>query len=319
MRSGHSWCSRALALALVLAMYSCGDSNQRQATTGVTRSERVWVDTTRRTPPTAAYAGASSRTLRVLIWKPDAHRVLPLLVMAHGFGGLPEKFDAFARTVAAAGFVVAAPAFPLTNEDAPGGHELGLRDLPNQPGDLSFLITALLEANANATDPLHGQLAAPSVALLGHSLGGVTALALTRKDCCRDARVQATILASTPTLLADVFGSDPITRGPPTLVLHGMNDPTVGYQTAVDLYAAIAPPRFLVGLRDAGHSEALESQSTPAIAARDAAQQATIAFLNLVFGNQAAPWSATLQRLASDGNVTEADPGDGGPPRGGKR
>src|SRR5262249_21190249 len=152
---------------------------------------------------------------------PAMDATAPLLVMAHGFGGLPERFDAFARAVAGAGYVVAAPAFPLTNEDAPGGHDVGLRDAVNQPGDVRFVIGRLLEAAQAADDPLGGRILPAQIAVLGHSLGGATVIGLTRKNCCRDDRVGATILVAAAAFLAGVHGSDPITEGPPTLLIHG--------------------------------------------------------------------------------------------------
>src|SRR5262245_12117437 len=99
----------------------CGDDDAAartapaNPTVAVTCSEPVWIEARRATPRTTNYAGAPERTLRVVIWQPEQSGAAPLFVMAHGWGGLPEKFDAFARTVAGAGYVVAAPAFPLTN------------------------------------------------------------------------------------------------------------------------------------------------------------------------------------------------------------
>ena len=122
---------------------ACGGTVPLGGALDVTRSERVWVDSTRRTPPNGTFRGAPMRTLRTLLWQSAAAAAMPIVVMAHGFGALPEDFDAFAGNVAAAGFIVAAPEFPLTNRNPPG-ERLGINDLNNQPGDLSFVITQLL-------------------------------------------------------------------------------------------------------------------------------------------------------------------------------
>ena len=298
--------TRLLLAAWCGTTAGCGGTVQLTESTGVTRSERVWVDPSRSTPRTSAFPGAPTRTLRTLIWQPASANTLPLLVMAHGFGALPEDFDAFAHSVAAAGFVLAAPTFPLTNSNVPGG-QLSLNDLTHQPGDLSFIITQLLQAAATPGDPLQGHIASANVAVLGQSLGGATVIGLTRKNCCRDGRVRASILSSAP-LLAGAFGPDPISAaGPPTLILQGTADTTVVYVTATQLFDLIDPPRFLVGLKGAEHSDALESQAEPPIPARDAAQRATVAFLDAAFRGASAELDATLAGLAAQGNLLQSD------------
>ena len=62
--------------------------------------------------------------------------------------------DAWAR----AGYVVAAPSFPLTQKHVPGGRRE--RDLVNQPGDMSFVISRMLADDANPASFLHGLIAA---------------------------------------------------------------------------------------------------------------------------------------------------------------
>lgn len=294
-----------VALTICGLLAACGGTVEPNPLAGAMRSERVWVDPSRPTPRTATYDGAPERTLRVLIWQPPARGPTPLLLMAHGFGGLPEKFDAFARTVAAAGFVVAAPAFPLTNQEAPGGHEQGFRDFVNQPADLSFVLTELLRAAGTPGDPLQARIAASQVAVLGHSLGGTTAVALTRKACCRDDRFVASILVAAAVPLVSAFGPDPVAaEGPPTLLIHGTADRSVGYGTSTTFYDHIQPPRYFLGLSGAGHSEALESQTVPAIGPQRAAQQASIAFLNALFRGAHTELDETFAMLAAAGNVT---------------
>ncbi len=301
-----------LALAACATLLAaCGGTVDLDPTSQqVTRTERVWIDASRKTPRTANYAGAPERMLRAVIWHPSARDAAPLLLMAHGFGGLPEKFDAFARTVAAAGFIVAAPAFPLTNQEAPGGHEVGFRDFVSQPGDLGFVLTQLLEAARTPGDPLAARIAGAQVAVLGHSLGGATVVGLTRKQCCVDARVRASILVAAAVPLAAAFGADASGDASlPTLIIHGTADHSVAYATAPAFYERISPPRFLLGLSGAGHSEALESQLDPPIPARDAAQRITIAFLSAVFRVAAAELHATFASLGAAGNVVQMDGG----------
>lgn len=286
-----------------IALQACGtgDSSTESA---VMRSERLWVDTTRDLPRTPA------RELRVVLWWTSGSKPVPLLILAHGFGGLPEKFDAFARAVAAAGVIVAAPAFPLTNANAPGGHERGFGDFVNQPGDVKFVVDRLLEASADPADPLFSRIVAQRIALLGHSLGGLTALAATRKNCCRDARITAVILvAPLAGFFLDRFGSDPISSGPPTLLLHGLADMVLSFDGSLLLYEQMHEPKALIGLMATGHSEALESQVAPAPPPRRAAEVATITFLDAVFSGRLSGFLTVLDMFEADGHLIERNLG----------
>ena len=224
--------------------------------------------------------------------------------MAHGFGGVPEDFEGYAQTLARAGYFVAALAFPLTNGDVPnyGGN---LSDFVNQAGDISFVLSQLLAANADDSDALFGTIDANRVAAHGHSLGGLAVIALTRKGCCRDSRVVATILVAALADLSSAFGADPITSGPPTLVIHGTADATINYSSSVDLYQTIDPPRLFVGITGAGHSDLIESPDDPPNSARSATQRASIAFLNWRFAGDLTFLNQTLSALEAEGDEVE--------------
>ncbi len=77
---------------------------------------------------------------------------LPLIVFGHGFAVTPRPYAALLTAWARAGYVVAAPVFPLGNGDAPGGPNEA--DLVNQPRDMSFVITQLLRASAAGSGAL---------------------------------------------------------------------------------------------------------------------------------------------------------------------
>ncbi len=55
----------------------------------------------------------------------------PLIVFGHGFAVTPAYYWRLLRSWAQAGYVVAAPVFPLENQHAPGGPNEA--DLANQP------------------------------------------------------------------------------------------------------------------------------------------------------------------------------------------
>jgi predicted dienelactone hydrolase len=70
----------------------------------------------------------------------------PLIVFGHGFDSTPTIYARLLEAWARAGYVVAAPVFPLSNEHAPGGPDED--DIVNQPRDMSFVITKMLAASA---------------------------------------------------------------------------------------------------------------------------------------------------------------------------
>jgi predicted dienelactone hydrolase len=307
LRRGAVACALKAAVLSVLLIASASPAT---AALNVTADERVFVDASRATPANGACPPEPDRTLRTRLWIPggtcggaDPCPPYPLFVMAHGFGGLPEKFEAFATAIAQAGFVVAAPAFPLTNQNTPCGHLTGLGDVVEQPQDLTFVFGELLAANANAADALFGQIDPAALAVLGHSLGGVTAEGLAHSNCCTPPALAAALLVADPFGVASGLGWERVGTGPPTLVLHGQPDPIVPFDLAPDLFQSLPQPRYLVGLTDAGHSDLLESQVEPPIPPRAAAQSATIAFLNARARGDATALDTTLGQLAADGHL----------------
>lgn len=300
---------RPLLLLFCCALLSaCGDSAGSGGTAAphaVVRGERTWVDTTR---PTArgSVRVAESRTLRTVIWQAVSDEPVPLLVIAHGFSGLPEKLAAMANRIAAAGYVVVAPAFPLTNQNTPNGPYLP--DVRQQPADVSFVLDRLLEANADPVDPLYGRIEANAVAVLGHSLGGTTTIALTRKDCCRDPRVIVSLLfAPGPIELFDqLFGADPTESGPPTMLLQGDLDPIIGYEGSYRYFGEIDAPKVFIGITGASHSDAIEADDEPLTYLESVGERAIVAFLDREFRGAREAFADMRASLDAEGHYTEA-------------
>lgn len=296
---------RTLLVAGVLAALTAQPS--ATSASAVQRIERVFVDTSRTTPPNGSFPGADERTLRTLIWLPeDATAPAPLLLMAHGFGGLPEKFDALARFIAARGYVVAALTFPLSNQHAPGG--TALVDLDQQPGDVAFVLAELRAAAASGDAELGGRIDTAAVALLGHSLGGVTAQTVAFTPCCGDTQLRAAILVGT----VSIVSAAPPAQGPATLIVHGTDDPLIPFHNAFGLLAALVQADHLLGVQQGSHAVLLESQVEPPIPARDATQRTIAAFLDAVLRDQPASLDTLLSELYAAGHVTvrPACPGD---------
>ena len=268
----------------------------------VLQTERGFVDTSRATRANGTFPGAPDRTLRTVIWYPeggDRAAPYPILLMAHGWTGLPEKFDAIATHIARHGYVVAAPAFPLTNQNAPGGPLSGLGDAGEQPADLSFVLSELIAASESGNAVLGGLIDPAATAVLGHSLGGVTAQTFAYSDCCGQDALRAAILVST----FSGSGATRIDTGPTTLILHGTDDPLIPFDGAFEIFSALRPARYLVGIREGSHAALLESQVEPPISARDVAQRTIVGFLDEVLRGDADSFDRLLQELYDDGQI----------------
>jgi predicted dienelactone hydrolase len=123
---------------------------------------------------TAHFAdGTSSPRVLVTYVRVPTHRhaPYPLVVFAHGFALSPAVYGPLLDTWARAGYLVAAPVFPVENANAPGGPSE--RDLVNQPADLGFVVSRLTAT----TGPLRGLVDRSRIALAGQSDGAETALA----------------------------------------------------------------------------------------------------------------------------------------------
>ncbi len=177
---------------------------------------------------------------------PDrAHGPFPLIVFGHGFAVTPATYYRLLRAWARAGYVVAAPVFPLENAHAPGGPTES--DLPHQPHDMSVVISGMLAASSDPHSLLHSMINRRAVAAGGQSDGGVTALALAYDPVYRDRRVKAAVILSG----AQVLGTG--SRGPPLLAAQGTADTVNAPQNTDALFAAAQRPKFLLRLIGAAH------------------------------------------------------------------
>ncbi|HZT85475.1 MAG TPA: alpha/beta hydrolase [Gaiellaceae bacterium] len=183
------------------------------------------------------------------LWYPPASRAAPwpLVVFGHGFASTPFRYRRLLRAWARAGFLVAAPVFPLGNADAPGGPDES--DIVNQPGDLSFVISRLLAESASAS-PLHGLVARDRVAVAGQSDGAETAFAAAYERPWHDRRVRAAVVLSGAELGRHVRI---VSRTAPLLAVQGTADRINPPVYTLDLFDAVHRPRFLLLLRGAGH------------------------------------------------------------------
>jgi dienelactone hydrolase len=188
------------------------------------------------------------RSLETTVRYPPTGGPLPLIVFAHGFALTPTTYSRLLNSWAQAGYVVAAPSFPLENADAPGGPNES--DLVNQLRDVSLVISRLLALAVRPSGVLEGKIDPSRIAVAGHSDGGVTALAVAYDHRFRDRRVRAAIVLSGATLPR--MGAFP-GSGPPLLAVQGTADRINAPETTASFFRLARRPKFLLWLLGASH------------------------------------------------------------------
>ncbi len=234
-----------------------------RGTFAVGERTETYVDASRPTDANNDFAGAPDRTIETVMWypargtasdgasTPDAaldtdSGPYPLILLSHGWTANAQVYQLIARTWASAGYVVAAPNYPLSTTTAPGGPIVG--DVENQPADASFVIDQVL-----ADAELGEVIDADRIGAAGHSLGGITTFALVYAECCTDDRIDAAIpmsgiagIAANP---STYFGGTAI----PLLILHGDEDELVPYRLGEDAYSDAAAPKLFVTFEGGNH------------------------------------------------------------------
>jgi dienelactone hydrolase len=219
----------------------------------------------------------------------------PLVVFGHGFDVTPSLYARLLHSWAQAGYVVAAPAFPLESPGAPGGADEA--DLPNQPGDIRFVISRVLAASRLGSDPLAGMVDPGAIAVTGHSDGGDTALAVAYDPRYRDPRVRAAVILSGAEIPAGGTFTFPA-AGPPLLATQGTAD-TVNLPSLTQaFFEAAGRPKYLLRLLAAEHLPPYTEQQ-PQLGI---VERVSLAFLDGYLKRR----PAQLRRLPSLGNVPGA-------------
>jgi dienelactone hydrolase len=233
---------------------------------------------------TSRQARSGPRVLTTSVWYPAAAGSpdnvaapaapggpFPLIVFAHGYNVTPAAYAGLLRSWARAGYVVAAPTFPLTNPGAPGGPDEG--DVVNQPADIRFVIDQLLWADAKP-GPLGGLINPQKIGVAGHSDGAITATEVAYNTCCRDPRISAAIVMAGAAI--GVPGGSYFPPGSaPLLAIQGDADHSNNPQNSLGLYLGDGGgPKYLLDLPGASHEGPFMNGGSAA----DVVPEATIDF-----------------------------------------
>lgn len=294
----------AAVVALALLAAACGDGSATKrtiptppgpSTYSVATMTQTFVDTRRGTLANGGEPSKPTRTLAttILYPTPSTGGPFPLIVFAHGFGSRPASYDSLLQSWASTGYVVAAPAFPLSNSDAPGG--ASQNDIVNQPGDISFVINQMVRLNGEM-GPLKGLIDPNRIGAAGHSAGAVTIMGAALDSCCRDDRIGAAAIMSG---FEGAFPNGAYhTASTPVLFLHGDHDEAIPFGQGQQAYLDALPPKFFVALLGADHSGPFSTgPSTPAT---QVVERSTLDFFDHYLKGRA----DALTRLAQDGAVS---------------
>jgi len=223
-------------------------------------SNRAFVDPTRGTPARGS-GGSGERAIATTIYYPTtiapseqnpeprvATGPWPLIVFAHGYAIDAAAYAPLLEDLASGGYVVVAPDFPGNSTAYPGGAVRS--DLLQQPGDMSFVITKLIEAS-QTPGLLSGAIDPNAVGSSGHSDGGVAAAASAYNTCCIDPRIKASVI-----LTGGSFGFDgqwfpPGT--PPVMFVHGTADEINPYSASTSMFARAQSPKYLLTVQGGSH------------------------------------------------------------------
>jgi len=244
----------------------------------------------RHLPTIVFYPAVGSNPAAETQGAPPLFRDWPLVVFAHGYDVTPLTYHDLLHHLASAGFVVAAPFFPLETE----GGTLNENDLVNEPADIKFVITKTLAAST-AAGLLKGMIDPAHIALVGHSDGGEAVLGEAYLPSIADPRVGPVVAISAQGIL----NTEPFPSVPrhDLLVVQGTADTINPPAKGARLFAEAPSPKAYLQLLGAGHLQPIAdaNQWRPVV-------EATIVdWLDAWFGGPNSVGAAA--RLGHDANV----------------
>ena len=183
---------------------------------------------------------ADHRELPTTVWAPTGTGRYPLIVFAHGYDAGPLDHARFCEQLAASGFVVAAPSFPLA--DPSRGFGLDREDISQEALDI------VLIAHQMRVGVLSARITSGPVGVVGHSDGADAALLVAERPTIVDPLIGAVVAIAPDAIVG------PLTDvAPPLLLIHGTADEVVPYSRSTQVFASISGARWFLTLDGGDH------------------------------------------------------------------
>jgi hypothetical protein len=183
---------------------------------------------------------------------PGLYQNWPVVLFAEGYNGSLGAYHDLVHHLAAAGFVVLFPLFPLETAGGP----LNEADLVNEPSDVTFVLEQAIAAGARS-GVLHGMVDAAHLAMVGHSDGSEAVLGAAYLPGQIGARARVVIAASGQGLLIGNKGGT--TSSHAVMVIQGTADTINPPAYSDNLYATSPSPKSYLQLLGAPHLEPLST------------------------------------------------------------
>jgi hypothetical protein len=241
------------------------------------------------------YPTLSTKAPNVKPSAPPAYRYgpYPVIVFAHGYDADPNTYRALLVSWAESGYVVVAPFFPdtsLSAIEAQHGVDTEL-DMFNQPGDIAFVVSRIVEAAHGSPPPRAGYLVglvnSARLILAGQSDGADTLAAL-----LYDHEYAGTLasMAVHPAAVALLSGAEwaraedaysaPSGGGRPVMVVQSLTDSCNDPVDSSELYNMATGPKWFLALEDATHLGPYVGDG----AAAQVVERVTVGFFDLEVG-----------------------------------
>ena len=222
------------------------------------------------------YPAVGAASSRDTFWGRSIPGHFPLIVFAPGFNANPSTYQVFLHTLAAQGFVVAAPTFPI--EAAIPGAAPASRsntEILNQMYDMSAVITQMQKYAKERGNFLGAAMNPDKVAVVGHSDGGMTVAGMTMSTSYNDPRIDASVVMSGAGPYGLTWNNRKVV---PTMVVQATADPYNGADNAKFLFDHVRGSRDYLTVYGPYHIWPLIGDDVTA----DQVRRAVVTQLNMV-------------------------------------